>query len=38
VFRWERGQRLSQDLLQLQVPLYERIMAAAPEALHTTMW
>lgn len=35
VFRWERGQRLSQDLLQLQVPLYERIMAAAPEALHT---
>jgi hypothetical protein len=35
VFRWERGQRLSQDLLQLQVPLYERIMAAAPEQLHT---
>ena len=35
VFRWERGQRLSQDLLQLQLPLYERIMAAAPEQLHT---
>ncbi len=35
VFRWERGQRLSQDLLQLQVPLYERIMAKAPEGLHT---
>lgn len=35
VFRWERGQRLSQDLLSLQVPLYERIMDAAPEGLHT---
>ena len=35
VFRWERGQRLSQDLLSLQVPLYERIMQAAPDSLHT---
>ncbi len=35
VFRWERGQRLSQDLLQLQLPLYERIMACAPKCLHT---
>ena len=35
VFRWERGQRLSQDLLSLQVPLYEQIMKAAPETLHT---
>ena len=35
VFRWERGQKLSQDLLSLQVPLYERIMRAAPENLHT---
>lgn len=35
VFRWERGQRLSQDLLSLQVPLYERIMGASPEPLHT---
>ena len=35
VFRWERGQRLSQNLLSLQLPLYERIMAAAPERLHT---
>ena len=26
VFRWERGQVLSQDLLSLQVPLCERIM------------
>ena len=35
VFRWERGQRLSQDLLSLQVPLYEQIMQAAPSSLHT---
>ena len=35
VFRWEIGQRLSQDLLQLQLPLYERIMAAAPDNIHT---
>ena len=35
VFRWERGQRLSQDLLSLQIPLYKRIMDAAPERLHT---
>ncbi|MDY6318954.1 MAG: bifunctional fucokinase/fucose-1-phosphate guanylyltransferase [Prevotella sp.] len=35
VFRWERGQRLSQDLLSLQIPLYEKIMNAAPESLHT---
>ena len=35
VFRWERGQRLSQDLLSLQVPLYEHIMTAAPDNLHT---
>lgn len=35
VFRWERGQRLSQTLLSLQLPLYERIMAQAPEGLNT---
>jgi len=35
VFRWERGQRLSQDLMSVQLPLYEKIMAAAPERLHT---
>ena len=35
VFRWERGQRLSQDLLSLQLPLYEKIMAMAPESIHT---
>ena len=35
VFRWERGQRLSQDLLSLQIPLYEQMMEAAPEGLRT---
>ncbi|MGN0233432.1 MAG: bifunctional fucokinase/fucose-1-phosphate guanylyltransferase [Bacteroidaceae bacterium] len=35
VFRWSRGQRISQNLLDLQLPLYERIMDAAPEGLHT---
>ena len=35
VFRWERGQRLGQDLLSLQLPLYERIMQMAPEGLNT---
>lgn len=35
VFRWERGQRLSQNLLSLQIPLYERIMQAAPDNLRT---
>lgn len=35
VFRWERGQRLSQDLLSLQLPLYERIMQKAPASLTT---
>lgn len=35
VFRWERGQRLSQDLLSLQLPLYERIMEKAPQNLTT---
>ena len=35
VFRWERGQRLSQDLLSLQLPLYEKIMSMAPDQIHT---
>ena len=35
VFRWERGQKLSQDLMSVQLPLYEKMMAAAPEGLHT---
>ena len=35
VFRWERGQRLSQTLMDLQLPLYERIMEQAPASLTT---
>ena len=35
VFRWERGQRLSQTLLDLQLPLYEQLMATAPHNMHT---
>lgn len=35
VFRWARGQRLTQNLLSLQLPLYEEIMDKAPEGLHT---
>lgn len=35
VFRWEIGQRLSQDLLHLQLPLYERLMDLAPDNIHT---
>lgn len=35
VFRWARGQRLSQSLLSLQLPLYEKIMQKAPDSLHT---
>lgn len=35
VFRWERGQRIDQDLLSLQLPLYGQMMAMAPERLHT---
>lgn len=35
IFRWERGQKLSQTLLDLQLPLYERIMKNAPESMHT---
>jgi len=35
VFRWERGQRLSQTLLDLQVPLYRQIMSLSPANMHT---
>ncbi len=35
VFRWARGQKLSQNLLSLQLPLYEEIMHKAPESIHT---
>ena len=35
VFRWERGQRLSQNLLSVQLPLYEKMRAMAPDNIHT---
>lgn len=35
VFRWARGQRLEQNLLSLQLPLYEQIMEKAPTSLRT---
>lgn len=35
IFRWGRGQRLTQNLLSLQLPLYNRIMQKAPGSLHT---
>lgn len=35
VFSWERGQKLKQNLLSLQLPLYERIMMQAPKGLNT---
>lgn len=35
VFRWATGQRLDQDLLSLQLPLYEKILQQAPAGLHT---
>lgn len=35
VYRWERGQRLGQDLLSLQVPFYQHVMDAAPSSFHT---
>lgn len=35
VMRWSRGQRINQTLLDMQLPLYEEMMAAAPEGLHT---
>ena len=35
MFRWARGQKLGQNLLSLQLPLYEKIMERAPERLRT---
>jgi len=35
VFRWMRGQKLSQNLIDLQIPLYEQIMQKAPQSLKT---
>ncbi|MBF9017758.1 MULTISPECIES: bifunctional fucokinase/fucose-1-phosphate guanylyltransferase [unclassified Oceanispirochaeta] len=35
VFRWERGQRLNQTLLDLQKPLLDRILDASADKCHT---
>lgn len=35
VFRWKRGQKLSQNLLDLQLPLYTQMMEKAPSSLTT---
>ena len=35
VFRWQRGQRLDQTLLDMQVPLYRKILDQAPLGVHT---
>lgn len=35
VFRWARGQRIDQSLLDMQLPLYETIMKKAPASMHT---
>jgi len=35
IFRWARGQRIGQTLLDLQMPLYEKIMHKAPQGMHT---
>lgn len=35
VFRWKRGQRIDQNLLSLQMPLYEEIMSKTPKNLNT---
>ncbi len=35
VFRWARGQRFDQTLLDLQMPLYESILQKAPQGLRT---
>ena len=35
VFRWGRGQKIDQNLLNLQVPLYEKILSKAPKHLNT---
>lgn len=35
VFRWERGQRLDQTLIDLQLPLCEKLLQNAPSSMHT---
>lgn len=35
VFRWSRGQRLDQNLLDLQLPLFERLMEISSDNCNT---
>ncbi len=35
VLRWAVGQEITQNLLSLQLPLYEQLMSVAPEGLNT---
>lgn len=35
VMRTERGQKIDQTLLDLQMPLYERLLQSAPDNMHT---
>jgi galactokinase/mevalonate kinase-like predicted kinase len=35
VFRWERGQNIDQTLIDLQLPLFEKILAKAPKNINT---
>ena len=35
IFRWERGQKLNQKLIDLQLPLYEEMIESAPKRLNT---
>ena len=35
VFRWARGQKISQDLLSLQLPLYKNILSQSSPSLNT---
>ena len=37
VFRWQRGQRLNQTLIDLQIPLLEKIAQKAPSEYHTIL-
>lgn len=35
VIRWALGQQIDQDILSLQLPLYEKLLENAPDRLHT---
>ncbi len=35
VFRWKRGQKIDQKLLDIQIPFYDKILKKAPSSLNT---